>query len=210
MCLFHPLLTNKNFAMKRGFLIVTLVLLVQVASAQHFQFGLKAGANISNFTGGNFDAVKKTSLVGFHGGLFLRFNYASFGLQPELMVSSQGAKLDSISGGTTTWKVTYITIPVMAQLQLKSGFYLEAGPQVGFKATDDYGSTTLDDFAKGLDLSAAAGFGYRGKAGFGLGARYTAGLSKIGDFTPSNGINPDFKNGVIQVSIYIPLTPSKK
>ncbi len=196
--------------MKKGLLIVVFALSVQFVSAQHFQFGLKAGANISNFTGGNFDAVKKTALVGFHGGLFMRFKFASFGLQPELMVSSQGAKLDSISGGTTTWKVTYITVPVMAQYYIRGGFYLEAGPQVGFKASDDYGSSTLEDFAKGLELSAAAGFGYRGKAGFGLGARYTAGLSKIGDFTPSNGVDPDFKNAVIQVSIYIPLTPSKK
>jgi len=127
-----------------------------------------------------------------------------------LLVSSQGAKLDSISGGSTTWKVTYITLPVMLQYQTQSGFYLEAGPQVGFKATDDFGSTTLNDFAKGLDLSVAAGFGYRAKAGYGLGARYTAGLSKVGDFTPTNGIDPDFKNGVIQLSVYIPLTPGKK
>ncbi len=196
--------------MKKSLLLLLLAFIFQGASAQHFQFGLKAGANISNFTGGDFAAVKKTAYVGFHGGLFLRLRLGAFGLQPELMISSQGAKLDSISGGTTTWKVTYVTLPVMLQYRTSSGFYFEAGPQVGFKATDDYGSTTLNDFARGLDLSAAAGLGYRARAGYGLGARYTAGLSKVGDFTPSNGIDPDFKNGVIQLSIYIPLTPGKK
>jgi Outer membrane protein beta-barrel domain len=195
--------------MKKTLFIALLALTVHTLPAQQFQFGLKAGANISNFSGGNFDLVKKSAYVGFHGGLYMRFKFASLGLQPELMVSSQGAKLDSISGGNTTWKVTYITVPVMLQYMMKSGFYLEAGPQVGFKASDDFGSTTLDDFAKGLDLSAAAGLGFRGKAGFGLGARYTAGLSKVGDFTPSNGVNPDFKNGVVQLSLYIPLTPNK-
>lgn len=196
--------------MKKVLFLLLFVFTVQSGFAQHFQLGLKAGANISNFTGGDFDAVKKKALVGFHGGLFLRFKFASFGLQPEILVSTQGAKIDSLSaGGTSDWKVTYINVPVMAQLYLNGGFYLEAGPQVGFKLTDDFGSTTLNDFAKGLDLSAAAGFGYRGKAGFGLGARYTAGLSKVGDFKPSNGVDPDFKNGVIQLSIYIPLTPHK-
>ncbi len=39
----------------------------------------------------------------------------------------------------------------MLQYLMKGGFYLEAGRQFGFKASDDFGSTTLDDFAKGLD-----------------------------------------------------------
>ncbi|MBI5372251.1 MAG: PorT family protein [Sphingobacteriales bacterium] len=195
--------------MKKIILCVLLAVIARVSMAQHFQFGLKAGANISNFTGGDFDAVKKKALVGFHGGLYLKFKIASFGLQPEIMVSTQGAKIDSVSG-SYDWKVTYINVPVMAQFYLHGGFYLEAGPQVGFKLSDDFGSSTLKDFAKNLDLSAAAGLGYRGKAGFGLGARYTAGLSKVGDFSPANGVNPDFKNGVIQFSIYIPLTPHGK
>lgn len=196
--------------MKSTVFVFLLAFCFQAATAQHFQLGLKAGANVSNFSGGDFDAVKKSAYVGFHGGLFLRFKFGKLGLQPELMVSSQGAKLDSINGGTTTWKITYVTLPVMLQYRAASGFYVEAGPQVGFKATDDYGSTTINDFAKGLDLAAAAGLGYRAKAGYGVGARYTAGLSKVGDFTPSNGIDPDFKNGVVQVSVYIPLTAGKK
>jgi len=36
-----------------------------------------------------------------------------------------------------------------------------------------------------------------------------AGLSKVGEFTPSNGVNPDFKNSVLQFSLYIPFTPGK-
>ena len=196
--------------MKRVLFLFLFAGMLQTGYAQKFQLGLKAGANISSFTGGNFDAVKKKALVGFHGGLYLRFEFASFGIQPELLVSTQGAKIDSLNaGGISDWKVSYINLPVMAQFKFKGGFYLEAGPQIGFKASVDFRNSTLDDFAKGLDLSAAAGFGYRGKAGFGLGARYTAGLSKVGDFTPSNGVNPDFKNGVVQFSLYIPLTPNK-
>jgi hypothetical protein len=187
--------------------ILTLVLLlISFASfSQKFQFGAKAGANISNFTGGDFEAVEKKALVGFHGGVYLRFEFLNFSIQPEAMISTQGAKIDSVSG-TYDWKLTYINVPVMAQYRFRGGFYIEAGPQVGFKIDEEIENETLKDFARGLDLSIAAGLGYRGKKGLGIGGRYTAGLSKVGDYEPSNGIDPDFNNGVIQVSIYIPLT----
>ena len=186
--------------------ILTIVLIViSVNSYAQFQFGLKAGANISNFTGGDFDAVKKKALVGFHGGLYMRLRFMNFGLQPEAFISTQGAKIDSVSG-SYNWKVTYVNVPVMLQYLTASGFYLEAGPQVGFKVSEDIGDQTLENFAKDLDLSIAGGLGFRGRKGLGIGARYTAGISKVGDYEPSSGIDPDFKNGVIQVSLYIPLT----
>jgi len=176
--------------------------------AQKVVFGVKAGANVSNFTGGNFDQVDKKALVGFHGGAYLNFSFVGFAIQPELMISTQGAKIDSVSG-SYDWKVTYVTLPVMAQYRAPGGFFIEAGPQVGFKISDNIENKTIENFAKDLDLSAAAGLGFKAKRGFGLGARYTVGLSKVGDFEPSTGIDPDFKNGVIQASLYIPLTKSK-
>ena len=58
--------------MKKFLLFTILALSLHTVSAQQFQFGLKAGANISNFSGGNFDQVKKSAYVGFHGGLYMR------------------------------------------------------------------------------------------------------------------------------------------
>ncbi|HEX5653445.1 MAG TPA: porin family protein [Chitinophagaceae bacterium] len=190
--------------MKKLFLFA-LLLISTFSYGQKFQFGAKAGVNISNFSGGDFNDVEKKSLIGFHGGIYLRFAIANFSIQPEAMISTQGAKIDSVSG-SYDWKITYVNVPIMAQYRFPGGFYLEAGPQVGFKIDENIENETLQDFAKGLDLSIAAGLGYRGKKGLGIGGRYSAGLSKIGDFEPANGIDPDFKNGVIQVSVYIPLT----
>jgi hypothetical protein len=190
--------------MKKSFLIITLIIAIS-CSGQSFQFGAKAGANISNFTGGDFEDVKKKSLVGFHGGVYFRFQFLGFALQPEAFISSQGARIDSVSG-SYDWRITYINVPIMAQYRFPTGLYIEAGPQFGFKIDEDIENETLENFAKGLDLSAAAGIGFRGKKGLGIGGRYTVGLSKVGDFEPSNGVDPDFKNGVIQLSLYIPLT----
>jgi hypothetical protein len=196
--------------MKKLILAICMVPLATFTQAQNFQFGLKAGLNVSNFTGGDFDAVKKKALVGVHAGTYFRFKFANFAIQPEAIISTQGAKIDSVSG-SYDWKITYVNVPVMAQYYFNGGFYLEAGPQVGFAISQDISNSTIEDFVQELDLSLAAGLGLRAKTGLGIGARYTAGLSKLGDFKGNvNSINPDFKNGVIQASIYIPLTPGKK
>ncbi|MDR6804231.1 hypothetical protein J2Y45_001500 [Dyadobacter sp. BE34] len=52
-----------------------------------------------------------------------------------------------------------------------------------------------------MDISLGAGLGYQSKIGLGVGFRYVAGLSKVGDFS-SEEINPDFKNSVIQGSLF--------
>ena len=174
--------------------------------AQGITGGLKAGANITNFNGGNFDAVKKKAIVGFHGGGWLNFSLGALSLQPELLISTQGARIDSVNG-SYDWKLTYASVPVMLKYRSAGGFYLEAGPQFSFKLNEDIEDKTIKDFAKGLDLSAGAGLGFQTKGGFGIGGRYLVGLSKVGNFEPSEGqgIDPDFKNSVIQVGVSVPL-----
>lgn len=189
--------------MKKIMILVSV--LASSACMAQVQFGLKAGANVSNFTGGDFDAVEKKALVGFHGGAYLNFSLAGFSIQPEALISTQGAKIEDVSG-SHDWKLTYVNVPVMVQYRFPIGFFLEAGPQVGFKISEDIEDQTVENFAKDLDLSAAAGLGFKGKGGFGLGARYSVGLSKVGDFDASANVDPDFKNGVIQVSLYVPLS----
>lgn len=185
-------------------IVIAFVLSSTVSFAQ-VQFGIKAGANLSNFTGGNFDAVKKKALVGFNGGLYLNFRLENLSIQPELLISTQGARIDSVSGHYD-WKVTYVNVPVVVQYRFDNGFFLEAGPQVGFKISEDIQNQTISNFAKNLDLSAVGGLGFKTKSGFGIGARYSVGLSKVGNFSSSSGIDPDFKNGVIQAAVFIPLS----
>ena len=184
--------------------VVVLLFITTVSMAQSVTAGIKAGANISNFNGGNFDAVKKKAIVGFHGGGFLNFSFGGLSLQPELLVSTQGARIDS-ANKSYDWKITYATVTVMLRFGTGSGFFFELGPQVGFKLSESVTDESIDDFAKGLDLSAAAGLGLQTKGGLGIGARYLVGLSKVGDFDPSENIDPDFKNSVIQVGAFIRL-----
>ena len=188
-------------------IFLALLLTSITAYSQTIQLGVKGGVNISNYTGGNMET---DALVGFHLGGFINFLAGdNFSIQPEVLFSSQGARYND-AGNKSNLKVSYIIVPVMAKIKFNGGFYVEVGPQVGFKAGEDaqIPNQTIDHFAKNLDLSIGAGLGYHGESGFGIGARYMAGLSKVGDFNISS-IDPDFKNSVIQVSLFFTLFNNK-
>ena len=179
-------------------IFLPLLLVVGMVNAQ-LQFGLKGGVNISNFTGGDFQNIEKNPYVAWHAGGLLRIKFDHLVLQPEVLFSTQGAKLDD---GTTeeNYEITYVNVPIMLQWQFKGSFYVEAGPQVGFKVSEDIPNTAIDEFAKSTDLSIGVGLGFLKSKGLGIGGRYTVGVSKVGDFDSAN-IDPDFKNGVIQFSL---------
>ncbi|MEP7257396.1 MAG: porin family protein [Flavitalea sp.] len=194
--------------MKTLFFIPVMLLSISL-SAQKFQLGIKGGVNVSNFTGGDFQNVDKKAIIGYHAGGFLSFLVGeNFAIQPEVLFSSQGAKLET-AGNKENFKVSYLNVPVLAKFRFNGGFYLEAGPQFGFKLSEDVPENTIDNFAKNLDLSLDAGLGFHGASGLGIGGRYCAGLSKVGDFS-SSSISPDFKNGVVQFFIFYTLFNNKK
>ncbi|NII29594.1 PorT family protein [Pseudoflavitalea sp. X16] len=190
-------------------IVAGLLLIGATGFAQTFQLGIKAGVNISNFTGGEFENLDKKALVGFHGGGFVSFFFGEhLALQPEVLFSSQGAKIKE-AGDEKNWKISYINVPVLLKYRFTGGFFLEAGPQIGFKVSEDIEDMPIEDFAKSTDLSIAGGLGWHSSSGLGIGARYTAGISKVGDFDAGD-IDPDFKNGVIQISLFYTLFNNKK
>jgi hypothetical protein len=186
-------------------LIIPLIVLSSTLFAQTFQFGLKGGLNVSNFTRTSFNNVDQKAIVGLHGGALLSLLLGDhFAIQPEALISTQGAKLQSESGfDDGNYRLTYLTIPVMAKGRFNGGFYLETGPQFGFKLKESIpGANNTENFAKNADFGWAAGLGFHGKSGLGIGGRYVLGLSKVGDFTANEFADPDFSNGVIQVSLF--------
>jgi hypothetical protein len=190
-------------------LIIIALCISSTAMAQKFEIGAKAGVNFSNFTGtSNWQEVKTKTLVGYHfGGLVSFFIGNSFAIQPEVLFSSQGAKFEA-AGTTIDQRIYYVNLPVMLKYRFRSGFYLEAGPQFGFKTGES--GKNIDSLAKNSDFSLAAGIGYHSRIGLGVGFRYTAGISKVGDFKATNSINPDFRNGVIQASLFYTLFNRRK
>lgn len=189
-------------------LIILPVMLAVMLAHSQISVGVKAGVNISNFTGGDFENIEKEALVGFHGGGLVHISLGHLVIQPELLFSTQGAKLKS-NGIESDFKVSYVNIPAMVKWETSNGFYLEAGPQGGFKVSESVPDSITSDFVKGGDLSFNLGLGFHSKTGLGIGGRYNVGISKIGDFD-SNNIDPDFRNAVIQFSIFYTFPGNKK
>jgi hypothetical protein len=178
-----------------------------IASIAFSQLGIKGGVNISNFSGDFPDNIEKSSLTTFHFGGLWKFNFGALALQPEVVFSEQGAKLEK-AGVETNFKVSYVNIPVMLQWQTDGGFYLEGGPQAGFKVSESLPDSIQSDLAKSGDFSIGLGLGFNRGGGLGIGARYNVGISQIGEFD-SDDISPDYKNAVVQISLFYMLGSRK-
>jgi len=161
-------------------------------------FGVKGGANYSDFSGANFETE---GLVGFHGGALVNFKISDhFSIEEDFLFSYQGAKTKNNLFGDKTVKMYYLAVPIMLKYRPIGGLYLELGTQssILLKKVD---ATVDGKFAKPIDMGVAAGIGYQTKSGLGLGVRYIAGLTKVGDFQSST-VKSDFKSAVAQASIF--------
>jgi hypothetical protein len=189
--------TNKVLLSVMFVLFSTTMLNAQIS------LGPKAGINISNLSGLSLGEVKAKSLVGFHIGGYVAFRLGGIAIQPELLYSTQGAKIEQ-AGNSENLKLNYFNVPVMLKLITHSGLYIETGPQLGFRTGAKFGNEDIKESVKSSDFSWDAGLGYQ-KNGLGLGARYCIGISKLGDASNVTPGDVDYKNGVLQFSISIAL-----
>ncbi|MGC4034319.1 MAG: porin family protein [Chitinophagaceae bacterium] len=193
--------------MKKIMIVPFVLLIGGFVSAQTFQFGPKAGINVSNFSSG----YDNSSRIGVNLGGFVSFAAGKyFALQPEVVFSTEGAKLADARTQYKDLKVNYLNIPVLAQLRTNGGLYLETGPQVGLllnaiRAKDGGDDETVKDLYNSIDWSWVFGVGFRSKFGLGLDARYNLGLTKLGKNI--NDFNTDAKTSVVQIGLFFAIGP---
>ena len=164
-------------------------------------FGLKAGANYSDFYNANFDTE---GLPGFHAGAIVAFDInENWSIQEDFLYSTQGAKLKGGFSDGKELKLSYISVPIVVKYKTDFGLYFEAGPQVGILASQDFKEITGSDadFAEKIDAGMVGGIGYQFSNGLGIGARYYMGLTDVSK-TKSTTINTDFQNHMSQVSLF--------
>ncbi len=175
---------------------------VSNTTAQEVRYGFKGGVNFSNMA---TDGLDTESFTSFHLGTVLEAMFSEkIGVQPEIVYSFQGFKTKEIDGDST-YKLSYINMPIMLKYYINTGLVLEAGPQIGFLhtakiITESNGNSDTEDIKEGLrsnDFCLNFGVGYQLKNGWNLGARYNWGISNI----VKDQLNQNFKNRVIQVSI---------
>lgn len=175
------------------FTFVVITGLFNSINAQEVDFGLKAGLNIANFSGGDAD---RNSLLGLHFGGFAEIGLSDkFSLQPELLYSFQGSEAEDV----VKVKVDYLTIPLMAKYYLSEKFSLEAGPQIGFLLNDkaEFNDSDLPDAetdASSFDFGLNIGAAYSISSDVFAEVRYNYGITTVAE-------NPDIKNSVFQISL---------
>lgn len=166
------------------------------ANAQ-VDFGVKAGLNISNFSGS--DASGSKAKAGFFAGVASDIKLSDeLHLKPELVYSLQGAKGDG-STGSASINANYLNLPIMLAYQFKQGLFIQTGPQIGFllsaNATINGQSGSVKDAFTKTDFSWGFGAGYKVAENIAVDLRYNLGLSKIA----TGGANSH--NTVIQVGV---------
>ena len=202
--------------------IVSVVMAMQFATSQTntdsagIKFGFKGGVNFSNLYAENVD--DNNVLTGFQAGVFAKVPISSsFAIQPELLYSTKGAELvynNAFVNGTSTFRLNYIELPILAVINISENFNIHAGPYVAYlvdgKATNDSQGTlfdmennlTNDDFNK-FDAGLAVGAGFDAD-NLGFGIRYNYGLQTVGKERSFGGTTytfPDGKNSVLNVYV---------
>ncbi|WP_166921878.1 porin family protein [Flavobacterium poyangense] len=166
--------------MKKIVLSLVAILAFGFVNAQQTRFGVKGGLNISTVVGGDVEDTK--SLIGFHVGGFAEIKVVDkFFIQPELLFSTQGTKVDGPFGTDADIKLNYLNIPVLAKYYIVDKFSVEAGPQIGFLLSAKAEGEDIKDFTRSVDLGFNLGAGYNFTDNFSVGIRYTVGLSPLTD-----------------------------
>lgn len=188
-----------------------LLVLGQQAFAQaEFAIGIKAGPNFATIDTESSASANYKNRAGFHGGAFILVKAAKFGIQPEIIFSQQGSKVE-IDSKNFESNFSYVNIPVILKLYTVAGINIQAGPQFGFITNAEtpiqdqlnpgsYRVEDVKDKMKSSDFTVALGLGWDLPFGLTIDARYNMGLSKIYDDAPTQQ-TADARNQVFQVSL---------
>ena len=192
--------------MKKITFVVAVLLSAGTLTAQEFaEFGAKGGLNFASLSGDNVENLD--GVTGFHLGLIAEFPLTErFSIQPEVLYSGMGASNDQ-----ETWKLDYVTVPVILNYYVIDGLALEAGPQLGYlvKAEKDYdyiddivqsGTRDISDEVKDIDFAIAGGVSYELPIGLFFSGRYNLGLSNVWD-GELQGNDVSQRNNAFQFSV---------
>ena len=183
--------------MKKIILCAIAIMAFGFANAQKARFGVKGGLNIATIGG----ADEANALIGVHLGGFAEINvWKKLYVQPELLFSTQGARIKYYGEPAFNVNLNYINVPVVAKYYITKQFTVEAGPQLGLLVS----SKNIED-EKSVDAGFNLGAGYNFTDNFSVGIRYTIGLTSIydnNDYYDNDGYyyNDRYTNNVLALT----------
>jgi len=190
--------------MKVQSLIIVLVLFIISSSEINAEGvsskGVKFGFNSSKFTGKDIPGKGIAPIPGLTLGYFINYEVSNrFSLQPELLFTTKGSRINTVGDIYLHNIFTYIEIPVLAKwtfiTEKKWNPYLHGGPSLDFKLLAFNEEGFPEDFRK-IDLGLILGAGIRFNK-ISLGMNYNHGFL---NFDRSDE-NIDLKNQTISVVV---------
>ena len=193
--------------MKKLMMIAALMVATLSANAQQMFIKPMVGGTLSTLTGVAKGAKMK---LGLAAGAEFGYNINDmFAVTAGALVSMQGAKADDDQyTKDKSTSLTYLNIPILANVYIVPGLAIKAGVQPGFllshksKGKELISSNTWEEYEetsthgmKKFDLSIPLGLSYE-FSDFVIDARYNLGLTNIYD-----GDAVKIKNGVIMLTV---------
>ena len=174
---------------------VLLVALSMNMQAQLFKFGIKGGVNYANQNGSNITVngsnYQTDAITSYHAGLIAEIKLVdSFSIQPELLYSTQGATYKNAFEEFRN-ELGYLSIPVLAKINLNKFVSLELGPQASFLLSERNNFDVKD--ANTFDFAVVGGLGLNITKNLFIQGRYGLGLTDASK-------DAEVKNSVVQVS----------
>lgn len=178
---------------KKLFLAAFLIVVLNTAFAQGFQFGVKGGADVNQISG-----LKYTEKFGFgyHLGAFAIISLGkTFAIQPELYYSAVSMDVDSNFSNVyqvhdlTRFSYHYLNIPVLLNINANKHLAFQIGPKFGVMSNSNLSLVSNGSNAiKNGDVSAVGGiqFSFLRLKVYG---RYQIGLSDLNNI--KNVSDPD-------------------
>ena len=191
--------------MKKLFLLATIMMVSTCAFAQHEPGSLTVQPRIG-FSAADFNNTYDTEArVGLVVGPEFEYTLSNhFSLAVGLNYAQQGAELKNTD---VTFKMDYLTMPIVANAYLFKGFALKAGVQPGVNVSSKIEgggkkADINDDVVKSFDVAIPVGLSYEFR-NFVLDARYTFGVTKIFDDKKlkMEGVDLDSKNLGFQLTL---------
>ena len=178
--------------------VVASFFLFQVADAQLFKYGVKAGIgfsslkfeDITSINDGNdvYNLITGDGVMGYHVGIQTRIKIAMFFVQPEIYFNAGGGTVEQVvAGGATSAldvKFNRVDVPLLVGAKL-GPVRLNAGPIGSFVISETNDIVDIEPdfemFSTSMTWGFQAGIGFDILKRLTFDARYEGSLSELGE-----------------------------
>ncbi len=169
-----------------------------------FEFGPKAGVNLSTISPADTITYSMSPSFGLQGGIFTRLNIGKFSLQPEFIYQAKGTNMKKPISAKNTYR--YFSTPVLLGYSPIKHLYIEAGYERSWALNRMTQIPTLNKPygpGKAHDESIIVGARFNLLDMFSLfsiNLRYVHGLRNVSELKTSTQLPMEFSNRSFQIS----------